>query len=238
MSDSSPGTDVPQTPSRSEPTLGPLTTNDAQHAADASVDLRAPGTAPADAAATATTSARTGVWGLLRLVATVALVCTGLLFGGRALVAHMPSISPLSWFKSSTSNAGSATCYRTIDMSRLTSLMVSDLLTRSNGKSTAEAQDFYRAQLQKMDAAISALADSCLLIRREAIVAAPAGIDVSAQVAGELGLDWSRAQKIVAPDALPGATGATTPAAATDSTASPVGSNPTSSPAGSTALDN
>jgi hypothetical protein len=219
--------------------LGPLTSNDAQHAADGPVDLRASGTAPAaDAAATAITSSRASLWGLLRLVATVALVCTGLLFGGRALVAHIPSISPLGWFKSSTPNAGSATCYRTIDMSRLTSLMVSDLLTRSNGKSAAEAQDFYRAQLQKMDATISALADSCLLIRREAIVAAPAGIDVSAQVAGELGLDWSRAQKIVVPDALPGATPAATPAAAPGSAASSVGSNPTSPSAGSPALDN
>lgn len=239
MSESSPSPDVPQNPPRSEPTLGTPTSNDTQRADDGPIDSRASGTgAIADTAAAAAPSVRAGLWGMLRLVATVALVCTGLLFGGRALVAHMPSISPLAWFKSSTPNTGSATCYRTIDMSRLTSLMVADLLTRSNGKSAAEAQVFYRSQLQKMDATISALADSCLLVRREAIVAAPAGIDVSAQVAGELGLDWSRAQKIVAPDALPGATPAATPAAAPDSTASSVGSNPTSPSIGSPALDN
>lgn len=236
MSESSPNPDVSSP--RTEPTLGSVPSTDTGKTHVGASDSQAPSNAAGIATtAVGTASPRTGVWSTLRLVATVVLVCTGLLFGGRALIAHLPAVSPLGWFKSS-STAGSATCYRTIDMSRLTSLMVSDLLTRTNGKPAAEAQGLYRSQLQKMDATISALADSCLLVRREAIVAAPPGIDVSAQVAGELGLDWSRAQKIVVPDALPDAAPTVAPVTAPDSAASSAGGNSGSATAGNPALDN
>lgn len=181
-------------------------------------------------------------WGMLRLVIVVVLACTGLLFGARALIAHLPPVSSLAAPFRHAGAAGGASCYRTIDMSRLTALVVSDLLARTNGKNQSEAQALYHDQLRKMDAAVSAVADSCLLIRREAVVASPADVDVTAQIAGQLGLDWSRGQKMPAPDALPG-TPAAAPAShpgATESPGAPAAASahgPASESAGNPSLD-
>ncbi|CAB3731925.1 hypothetical protein LMG22037_05655 [Paraburkholderia phenoliruptrix] len=183
-----------------------------------------------------------GTWGMMRLVVVVILACTGLLFGARALFAHLPPISSLAAPFRHASAGGSASCYRTIDMSRLTALVVSDLLARTNGKNQSEAQALYHDQLRKMDAAVSAVADSCLLIRREAVVASPADVDVTAQIAGQLGLDWSRGQKMSAPDALPG-TPAAAPASQPGATvspsapATPSARGPASESAGNPSLD-
>lgn len=150
--------------------------------------------------------------GTLRFAGTVALVCIGVLFLGRTVVSHVQRHIPSNVTAFTHGLFGSnQTCYRTIDMQRLTARMVADLLTKTNGKSADEAGAFYKSRVHEMDDAINAVADQCVLLRRDAVVSAPADIDVTAQIASRLGLDLNAAPSapastnaVSAPAAAPG----------------------------------
>jgi hypothetical protein len=173
--------------------------------------------------------------GTLRFAGTVALVCIGVLFLGRTVVSHVERHIPSNVTAFTHGLFGSnQTCYRTIDMQRLTARMVADLLTKTNGKSADEASAFYKSRVHEMDDAINAVADQCVLLRRDAVVSAPADIDVTAQIASRLGLDLN-----AAPTAPAGTNAVSAPAVApaTPSPASGTDSHAASDPAGNPKLD-
>lgn len=183
------------------------------------------------------------IGGTLRFAGTVALVCIGALFVGRTAISHLERHIPSNLTAFTHGLFGSnQTCYRTIDMQRLTARMVADMLTKTNGKSTDEASAFYKSRVHEMDDAINAVADQCVLLRRDAVVSAPADIDVTAQIAARLGLDLNASSSVPA-----GASAMSVPATAPNTSASAsasapaptsgTDSHPASNPAGNPKLD-
>lgn len=90
---------------------------------------------------------------------------------------------------------GQATCYRTIDMMKLSKFMLSDMMEKTAVMNSQEAGQSYRARLSTLDAEVAKHADGCLLIRRDLAILPDPSIDITKDVAVAVGVDLNATPK-------------------------------------------
>jgi hypothetical protein len=103
------------------------------------------------------------------------------------------------WFPSTSAT----TCFRTIDMPRLTKFMIADMMDKTSGASVDAADATYRTRLNSLDNEVVKQAGGCLLVRRDALVMPDPAIDITAQVARSIGLDLSQPETRKQRDSAP-----------------------------------
>jgi hypothetical protein len=113
----------------------------------------------------------------------------------------------------------SASCYRVIDMNRLTNTLLSDMIDKTAGMQADAAGTNYRTRLKTLDSEVMRLAGGCLLLRRDAVIMPDPALDITAQVAAVLNIDIAKSPSSAAAPPASGAM-ASKPAAVPASQAS------------------